>query len=435
VLGALVVFYVIDLLRSLTASIQLVARLLFLFEMLGGILFFAWLVRSARLNEVPEAERGRLWKTIRAGTLVAVAVFAASLVANAAGYLNFARLLGDGALRSAYGAVVLYAAVRIVDGLVMFALRTRPLTLLGAVREHTALVGRRLCRLLHWAAALLWAVYTLELFSLRAPLFEGVRAALTATLTVGSLSLSLGNVLAFGLVVWASFLASRLIRFLLEEDVYPRVHLAPGLPYAVSTVLHYLVLLVGFFAAVAALGFDMTRFTILASAFGVGLGFGLQNIVNNFVSGIIVLFERPVKVGDAIQMGEAAGVVKRIGIRASVVRMGNGSDIIVPNGKLISDNVTNWSLSIPQREIDIPVSVQKGVEPRRVLDLLRDAAEAHPLVTKDPAPQALLVEFGADTLKFELRAWTNSFEQWAAIRSDLALSVNAALAEEHLAVK
>lgn len=435
VLYALVVFYFVDLLRSVTASIQLVTRLLFLTEMLGGILFFGWLILSARLTEVSEAERNRLWKTIRVGTRVAVGVFAASLVANALGYVNFARLLGDGALRSAYFAVVLYAAVRVADGFLMFALRVRPLALLGSVREHRALVGRRVCRLLHWTAALLWLVSTLELFSLRAPLFEGVRAALTAGLTVGSLSISLGNVLAFCLIVWAAFMLSRFIRFLLEEDVYTRVHLAPGLPYAISTMLHYAVLLVGFFAAVAALGFDMTKFTILAGAFGVGLGFGLQNIVNNFVSGIIVLFERPVKVGDAVQMGDAAGVVQRIGIRASIIRMGNGSDVIVPNGKLISDNVTNWSLSVPQREIDIPISVPRSAEPLRVLDLLQTAAVEHPLVTKNPAPQALLVELGADTLKFQLRAWTNNFEEWARIRSDLALSINAALAEEHIAVK
>ncbi|HZT58338.1 MAG TPA: mechanosensitive ion channel domain-containing protein, partial [Pyrinomonadaceae bacterium] len=434
VLSALVVFYFIDLLRSAAASIQLVSRLLFLAEMLGGILFFAWLA-WARLPQVPEAERNRLWKTIKVGTRAALAVFAASLVANALGYVNFAKLLGSGALGSAYIAVILYAVVRIVDGVIMFALRVRPLASLGAVREHRALVGRRICAVLHWAATLLWLIYTLELFSLRAPLFGAVRAVLAASLTVGSLSLSLGNVIAFCLIVWAAFLLSRFIRFLLEEDVYTRVHLAPGLPYAISTMLHYAILLLGFFAAVAALGFDMTKFTILAGAFGVGLGFGLQNIVNNFVSGIIVLFERPVKVGDAIQMNYAAGVVKRIGIRASVVHMEDGSDIIVPNGKLISDNVTNWSLSIPQREIDVRVSVAKDTEPRRVLDILKAAAEHHPQVTKDPAPQALLVEFDADALKFELRAWTNHFEEWARIRSDLTLSINEALAEEHVAVK
>jgi small-conductance mechanosensitive channel len=434
VLGALVVFYFIDLLRSVTASIQLVSRLLFLAEMLGGILFVLWLM-WARLPQVPEAERNRLWKTVKAATLVALAVFAASLIANALGYVNFARLLGGGALGSAYVAVILYAVVRVLDGVIMFALRVRPLVLLAAVRENRALVGRRLCAVLHWAAILLWLSYTLELFSLRAPIFGGIKTVLSASLTVGSLSLSLGNVIAFCLIVWSAFLLSRFIRFLLEEDVYTRVHLAPGLPYAISTMLHYAILLVGFFAAVAALGFDMTKFTILAGAFGVGLGFGLQNIVNNFVSGIIVLFERPVKVGDAIQMNDAAGVVKRIGIRASVVHMEDGSDIIVPNGKLISDPVTNWSLSIPQREIVVKVSVAKETEPERVLDVLKSAAGHHPLVTKDPAPQALLVEFDADTLKFELHAWTNNFGAWARIRSDLTLSINAALAEEHVAVK
>src|SRR6185295_487823 len=115
-------------------------------------------------------------------------------------------------------------------------------------------------------------------------------------------------------------------RFLLDEDVYPRLFLPRGLPYAFSTVLHYTLLLIGFFTAVGALGYDLSQFTILAGAFGVGLGFGLQNIVNNFVSGIILLFERPLKLGDLIQWGDTEGIVRHIGIRASVVRSVNGSE-------------------------------------------------------------------------------------------------------------
>jgi len=122
-------------------------------------------------------------------------------------------------------------------------------------------------------------------------------------LEVGSLAISLGNVLAFLITVWAAFLLSRFLHFMLEEDIYPRVRLARGVPYAISTMVNYVILLVGFLFAVAAMGIDMTNFTILAGAFGVGQGFGLQNIVNNFVSGLILLFERPVNVGDVIQVG------------------------------------------------------------------------------------------------------------------------------------
>ena len=110
-------------------------------------------------------------------------------------------------------------------------------------------------------------------------------------------------------------------------------------------MLHYVILLVGFFVALGALGIDLTKVTILAGAFSVGIGFGLQNVINNFVSGLILLFERPIKVGDVIEVGGNLGEVSRIGIRASVIRTADGSEVIVPNGSLISSQVTNWTFS------------------------------------------------------------------------------------------
>jgi small-conductance mechanosensitive channel len=141
------------------------------------------------------------------------------------------------------------------------------------------------------------------------------------------------------ITVWASFLISKFLRFLLEEDVCHHFNLVRGIPYAISTMLHYVILLLGFFVALGALGVDLTKLTILAGAFSVGIGFGLQNVINNFVSGLILLFERPIKVGDVIEVGGHVGEVSRIGIRASVIRTADDSEIIVPNGALISSQV------------------------------------------------------------------------------------------------
>jgi len=199
-------------------------------------------------------------------------------------------------------------------------------------------------------------------------------------------------------------------------------------------MVHYTVLLVGFFAAVEATGAQLTQFSFLAGAFGVGLGFGLQNIMNNFVSGVILLFERPIKVGDIIQIDTNVGKVERIGIRASVILLTNGSEMIVPNGNLISNPVTNWTLSNCERLIEIPVNVVSKVDPQHILNLLTDAAMKHPDVLKNPSPQALLVTFGASGLSFRLRVWTDSAEEWMKITSDLSLAINAALARENIAM-
>ena len=146
-----------------------------------------------------------------------------------------------------------------------------------------------------------------ELFGLRDPLIESIEAALSANLAVGSFNITLGRILAFLITVWASFLISNFLRFLLEEDVYHHFHFPRGIPYAISTMLHYGILVAGFFVALGALGIDLTKVTILAGAFSVGIGFGLQNVINNFVSGLILLFERPIKVGDVIEVGGNGG--------------------------------------------------------------------------------------------------------------------------------
>src|SRR5262249_42934582 len=158
-------------------------------------------------------------------------------------------------------------------------------------------------------------------------------------------------------------------RFVLEEDIYPRVTLPRGVPFALSTLLHYFILVFGFFVALGVLGVDFTKTTILAGAFGVGIGFGLQNVVNNFVSGLILLFERPVQVGDTVVIRDVSGEVQHIGIRSCIVRTADGAEVILPNAVLISDPVTNWTLSNRLRRITLAVGVGYDSDPARVIEL------------------------------------------------------------------
>ena len=369
------------------------------------------------------------------GCRVALAVFALAFIAGATGYMNLGKFLSHALLQSAYMALILYAVVRIFDGLLLSLLSIPPLVRLGVVQRHRALLQGRARVVLEWTAILLWAAYVLETLSLRAPVFNDLREAFKATIGAGAFKFTLGDIVWFGICVWASMLVSRVLRFVLEEEVYPRVELAPGLHYSISKMVNYAVLVLGFVIGIAILGFDLTKLTILVGALGVGLGFGLQNIINNFVSGLILLFERPIKVGDVIQLGANEGTVKQIGIRASVVRLMNGAELIVPNGSLISDTVTNWTLSDKLRRIDLPVVVLAPADAKQVLELLQGAAAKHPLVLKAPPPRGLLVSFDKDSMNFELRFWTNQSDDWPQIRSELALAVRAALAERNIPVK
>jgi small-conductance mechanosensitive channel len=296
-------------------------------------------------------------------------------------------------------------------------------------------LARQIRRGLQLIAILFWTFALFKQLLLAERIFGSAREFLGAEMSFGSIQISAGDVLAFVITLWVAFAVSRLIRFLLDEEIYPRLALKRGLPYAISATLHYLILFSGFFLALAALGVDMTRVTIIAGAFSVGVGLGLQNIFNNFISGLILLFERPISVGDIVQIDDASGVVERIGVRASIIRMTNGSEVIMPNGKLISERVINWTLSTRQHGIELPITVAQGTDPGRVIELLEKTATAHPLVTGEPAPQALFVKLGPDSFGFELRAWTDRSERWMQIRSELAIAVSATLAAEKIPIR
>ena len=261
------------------------------------------------------------------------------------------------------------------------------------------------------------------------------RRVLFAQFDYGEFQISIGNLIELGLTVWGAVLMSRFIRFVLEEDVYHRFALPGGIPYAISKVINYVILLVGFFLGLSDIGVNLTKFTILAGAFGVGLGFGLQNIFNNFVSGLILLFERPVKVGDVIQIDDTAGVVRHIGIRASIITTQDCSEIIVPNGNLISNKVVNWTLSSRERGISIQVALAATADPSVVIEILKGVAAAHRLVLNKPEPQVYLVKLAADSFSYELRVWTNNAEQWVQIRSDLSVCIHAAMLAKEILIK
>jgi potassium-dependent mechanosensitive channel len=464
ILYALVGLFLVTQLRLLAASVPSLGRLFFLVETCGGFLFLLWFLRSGlaapksveggpvtpKLGErgpvTVKLSEGGKFATARPGIpdhfsratlLIAkmgVIVFPAAVLANILGYINLANLLATVFVRGVFIAAIFYVAIRVLDGFVVIALQVRPLGALRAVQLHRRMLYRRTCRTLEVLAVLFWLDLMLNFLGLLNPALAKIGDVLNAKVGMGSIELSLGRLLAFGITAWAAFLVSKFLRFLLEEDVYHRFRLERGLPYAISTMLHYSILLVGFVVALGALGIDLTKITILAGAFSVGVGFGLQNVINNFVSGLILLFERPIKIGDVIEIEGTVGEVRRIGIRACVIRTGQGSEIIVPNGALISNQVTNWTFSDRARAIEVSVNVLPGTDSHRVVELLRTTATSEPGVASEPAPQVYVVNFSAGAITFQLRAWTDRYQDWARVRSDLAVAVNSALVEQRIAI-
>jgi len=425
---ALGVLFALDSLRQAVERVSVLEEAILEVEMLAGIVVLGRSLTSGslRLRSAAGAET-ELVRVFRIGAGLVVLTLAAGLVAGATGYMRLARLLASSVFSGGVLALTLYACTRVATGVVALTLRVWPLNLLQMVQHHRDQLERRVHGVLIVFAIGAWAARFLDRIDLFQPAWSLGGAILTAKLGRGSISFSAGDVLEFVLTVWLAYLVSAFIRFVLREDVYPRTRLTRGISYAISSLLNYVIIALGFALALGVLGLDLTRVTVLVGAFGVGIGFGLQSVVNNFVSGLILLFERPIHVGDIVEVGELSGEVSRIGIRASTVRTWQGAEIIVPNAQLVTERVTNWTLSDRTRRIDLRVGVDYGSAPEKVVEVLEGVGRAHPQVLKDPAPQAVFIAFGDSSINFELRAWTNRFERWPKIQTELAVAVYAAL--------
>jgi potassium efflux system protein len=310
-----------------------------------------------------------------------------------------------------------------------YALWARPLGGLGSVRRNRVYLERRAGRILWGIGGVVWVLSSLRPLTIFSAPIGVIRAVLGAGVAWGAVRITVGDLLLFGVTVWAAFTLAAIVRAVLETDVLPRVRLAEGVPLTLANLASYAIVLTGFILGLAALGVDLTKVTILVGAFGVGVGIGLQTLVANFAAGLILLFERPIREGDAIQVGDIQGQVRHIGIRASTVRTGRGADVFVPNAQLLAEKITNWTYTDRTLRIDLPVSVAKDVEPHRVIELLRHVAAGHPDILQEPAPAVFCLGFVASGLGFELRVWTDHFERGDAIRSELAEAVCAALLE------
>jgi potassium-dependent mechanosensitive channel len=434
ILYALVGLFLVGNLRVLTASLPVITRFFFLVQMLGGLCFLIWLLRSGKLRPAESGMTKGFSRALSTIAKIGLLFFSAAILADIFGYTNLGTLLGICYVRSIFLAAMLYVVLRVLEGFIIIALQIRPLGALRGVQLHRDMLQRRTCRVLEFLALLFWLNLMLNFIGLRNPLLAEIGEILNANVGLGSLNISLGRILAFAVAIWASFLISKFLRFLLEADVYQHFRLARGLPYAISTMLHYSILIIGFFVALGALGIDLTKVTILAGAFSVGVGFGLQNIINNFVSGLILLFERPIKIGDVIEIGGTVGEVRRIGIRACVIRTADGSEIIVPNGSLISSQVTNWTFSDRARAVDVSVNILPGTDSQRVVELLKLVAANQPGIAKEPVPLVYVVSFTAGAITYQLRAWTDRYQDWAQVRSDLAVAINEALFREKIGI-
>jgi potassium efflux system protein len=259
------------------------------------------------------------------------------------------------------------------------------------------------------------------LWSITEPGSDGA-GPVTRAITLGSLGLAL-VALTFTLG------AARNIPGLLEVLILQRQGVDAGTRYAATLLSRYAIFLVGLLIVVNQLGIDWSKAQWLVAALSVGLGFGLQEIVANFVAGIIILFERPVRIGDTVTVGGVSGTVSRIRIRATTIVDWDRKELIVPNKSFVTDPIVNWTLSDLMTRVVIPIGIAYGADPQKALTVMEAVVHQNPLVMKDPTPAALFIGFGDSALNFELRLFVKNLGDSVAVRHQLHLALERALRE------
>ncbi len=364
---------------------------------------------------------------------VIFALLVISLLANIIGIVIFARFITSACLSTIIAAIILYTSVRVLISLFSMFLKSDKVAQTNLVKTYFENIDRQTKRLIKAGAIIYWIYLVLNMFRIYDPIYGWLSDFLGHEWNIGSLAISLGSIIAFFFTLWFSLFLSKIIRIVLQDEVLTHFDLPRGIPGAISMLVKLALITIGFLMAFGAAGIQIEKITIIFGALSVGIGFGLQNIFNNLVSGLIIAFERPIQIGDTIQLDELLGEVKDIGLRSSIVRTYDGAEVIVPNGNLISNRMINWTLSDRRRRLEILVGVAYGTELKKVLKILNETVTNNPKILKIPQSMILFNGFGDSSLDFRVLFWVH-FDEGLSIKSEMGIAIEEAFKKEGIQI-
>jgi small-conductance mechanosensitive channel len=386
-------------------------RLYVFITALGGMFLCLWRASESSRHQSPLLY---IW-ALRLGGLIFLGV----IIAEINGYSSLAAHLLKASLSSTFTVLGAWMLMLMARSALEWIIQSPPLRRLPYLQSKANVIVGRSALLTNVLIGALFTTFILVVWRVYDSPGEAIQGVFGFGFMLGSRKVTLGLVLSAAAVLYGSFLTSWAVQTMLMKGVFTTRELQVGVRISIARLVHYGFVFVGFLLALVALGVHLRDITIIAGALGVGIGFGLQGIVNNFVSGLILLFERPIKVGDYIQLGELWAEIKKIGLRSTVVETFDKSEIVVPNSDLVSYQVTNWTLSNRMARLIIPVGVEYGSDVPLVIETLMECAMASSKVMRKPEPQVLFLKFGESSLDFELRVWISDIDYRLVIISEL----------------
>ena len=417
-------FLLLNTILSFVTQYGIIARFILLLEAVAGIYLIYTIVRpglrSYNYFNTPMA------KWIANVLPVGFITFGIAVVANFIGATRFTEYMLFASTKSMALGILTFTGVLVLDGMILILLRSPRAKTVYLVQEHSEVLENRTKQLLQIGMFGFFLYLVFKEFQVWSDVHTGFNIILDYDIGYGERTITIRGILAFVITIIASWWIAKVLKLVLEKELFRRMNLPRGIPGAISTSVYYFIIVLGFFLALSQSGVDLNQISIIVGALGVGIGFGLQNIISNFISGIILAFERPVQEGDTVEVGNLMGDVKSIGIRSSKVRTYDGSEVIVPNSNLISNELINWTLSDRQRRSTIEVGVAYGTAPRRVAEILQKVAEDFPKTLKTPKPLVVFKGFGDSSLNFKLHFWT-TFDDGYTSKSEVSMNVYDAL--------
>ena len=376
----------------------------------------------------------KLYLFIRLTLNVELVIFAISTVFYIIGNVTLATMLLSGAIGTILAGVIIYSVYKLILTIVNLLFNSSHLRKSYIIRNRDNEIKNGIKNILSVLFFIYWVNISLNGFGIKEEIINGFLIFFTHQYQIGNMTFGIDNVVYFFIAIYTSIWISRFILIILNEEVFVRRQTDKGVSGTITLLLRYSILTIGFFFALAVAGINLENISIVIGALGVGIGFGLQDIFNNLISGIILAIERPIKVDDIIQIGELTGVVKDIGFRSSKIKTYDGSEVIVPNGQIVSNQMINWTLSDRKRRLKINLGVSYDSDPEEVIEILKEITANHPNVETNPPPRPRFLGFGDSTLDFQLLFWISDFDNSFGMGTEITIELFKKLKERGIEI-